>query len=82
MANKAYYRKLIQDKRAAIARERDAKKRDNQSYANMIKSAGSASSKASLRKSKIDRADGHDRRIESLKAEIARLQVEVLKAPK
>jgi len=82
MANKAYYRKMIVDKRAQMANEREAKKRDNESYARMIKSATSQSGKASLRKSKIDRAAAHDRRIESLKVEIARLQLEAARAPK
>lgn len=82
MANKAYYRKMIVDKRAQIANEREAKKRDNENYARMIKSATSPSGKASYRKSKIDSAAAHDRRIESLKLEIARLQVEVARAPK
>lgn len=82
MANKAYYRKQIVDKRAALAKEREAKKRDNESYARMIKSTTSLSGKASYRKSKIDRAAAHDRRIESLKVEIARLQLEVARAPK
>lgn len=82
MANKAYYRKLIVDKRLQITREREAKKRDNESYARMVKSATSPSGKAAYRKSKIQRAADHDRRIESLKLEIARLQVEVARAPK
>lgn len=82
MANKAYYRKQIVDKRAQMAKEREAKKRDNESYARMIKAATSPSGKAAYRKSKIDRAASHDRRIESLKIEIARLQLEVARAPK
>ena len=82
MANKAYYRKQIVDKRAQLAKEREAKKRDNESYARMIKNSTSTSGKAALRKSKIDRAAAHDRRIESLKVEIAKLQLEVAKAPK
>lgn len=82
MANKAYYRKLIVDKRAQMATEREAKKRDNESYARMIKSASTPAGKASYRKNKISRAEAHDRRIESLKLEIARLQVEVARAPK
>ncbi len=82
MANKAYYRKLIVDKRAELAKEREAKKHDNESYARMIKSATSPAGKASYKKSKIDRAESHDRRIERLKLEIARLQVEVTRAPK
>lgn len=82
MANKAYYRKQIVDKRAQLAKEREAKKRDNESYARMIKSASTPSGKASYRKSKIDRAAAHDRNIERLKIEIARLQLEVARAPK
>lgn len=82
MANKAYYRKLIAEKRAQIAIEREAKKRDNENYARMIKNSTTPSGKASYRKSKIDRAAYHDSRIESMKLEIARLQREVAKAPK
>lgn len=57
MANKAYYKKQIVDKRLQISREREAKKRDNESYARMIKSTSSPSSKASYRKSKIDKSN-------------------------
>jgi hypothetical protein len=39
-------------------------------YAKLIKSASSPSTKASYRKSKIDRATSHDRRIESIKRDI------------
>jgi folate-dependent phosphoribosylglycinamide formyltransferase PurN len=80
MATKADYRKQIIDKRAAIANEREAKKRDNAKYANIIKSATSPSSKASYRKTKISLAEGHDRRINSLKADIIRLQGYMLRA--
>lgn len=65
--SKEYYKKQIIDIRAAIEKEKEAKKRDNENYARLIKGASSPSSKASYRKSKIDRAASHDRQIESLK---------------
>lgn len=65
-----YYRKRLVDLRSAVEKEREAKKKDNERYAGYIKSASSPSSKASYRKSKIDHAASHDRRIESLKREI------------
>ena len=68
--SKEYYKKRLIDLRARIAREKEAKKRDNESYARMMKNASSPSSKASYRKSKIDRAASHDRIIESLKRDI------------
>ena len=64
-----YYKKQIIDLRARLAREKEAKKRDNEHYATLIKSA-SSSFKASYRKSKIDRAASHDRQIESIKRQI------------
>lgn len=67
-----YYRKRLIDLRADVAKEREAKKKDNAYYADLIKRATSTSSKASYRKSKIDRAASHDRRIESLKRDIER----------
>ena len=67
-----YYKKKLVDLRADVAKEKEAKKRDNERYAGLIKSASSPSSKASYRKSKIDYAASHDRRIESLKREIER----------
>ena len=67
-----YYRKRLIDLRADVAKEREAKKKDNAYYADLIKRATSPSSKASYRKSKIDRAASHDRRIESLKRDIER----------
>ena len=70
--SKEYYKKRIIDLRRYIADEREAKKRDNESYARSIKNASSSSSKASYRKSKIDRAAYHDRRIEGWKADIER----------
>lgn len=65
-----YYRKRLIDLRSAVAKEREAKKKDNAHYADLVKRASSASSKASYRKQKIDRAASHDRHIESLKREI------------
>ncbi len=67
-----YYRKHLIDLRAQVATEREAKKRDNTRYADLVKRATSPSSKASYRKQKIDHAASHDRRIESLKREIER----------
>ena len=68
--SKVYYRRRIVDIRASIIREKDAKKRDNEYYARQIKNATSPSSKASYRKSKIDRAASHDRDIEYYKRQI------------
>ena len=65
-----YYRKRLTDLRSDVAKEREAKKRDNAHYADLVKRASSPSSKASYRKQKIERAASHDRRIESLKREI------------
>lgn len=48
--SKAYYRKKIIDLRASIAKEREAKKRDNAFYADRVRSSSSPSSKASYRK--------------------------------
>lgn len=80
--NKAYYQKQIVDLRARVARERDSMKRDNEYYARMIKSASSPSSKASYRKSKIDRAESHKRNIEYLQRQIAQAQLNKAKASK
>lgn len=68
--SKEYYRKKIIDLRASMQKEKDAKKRDNEHFAQMIKNASSPSSKASFRKQKIDRAASHDRSIESYKRQI------------
>lgn len=68
--SKEYYKKKIIDLRASIEKERSQKKRDNEYYARMIKSASSPSSKASYRKNKIDKAAYHDRQIESYKRQI------------
>lgn len=68
--SKEYYKKKIIDLRADMAKEKEAKKRDNENYARWIKGATSPSSKASYRKSKIDAAARHDRRIEQYKRDI------------
>ena len=68
--SKEYYRKRIIDLRADLAKEKEAKKKDNAYYADMVKRASSPSSKASYRKSKIDYAARHDRTIESQKRQI------------
>lgn len=65
-----YYKKLIIDLRARMAKEKEAKKSDNERYASLVKSASSPSSKATYRKTKIDRAAFHDRQIESYKRQI------------
>lgn len=72
--SKDYYSKQIIDLRARVAQEKEAKKRDNEYYARMIKSASSPSSKATYRKNKIDKAAYHDRQIESLKRSILSAQ--------
>ena len=68
--SKEYYRKKIIDLRADLAKEKEAKKRDNARYADLIKRASTPSSKASYRKQKVDYAARHDSRIESLKRQI------------
>ncbi len=68
--SKDYYRKRIIDLRANLQKEKEAKKRDNAYYAERVRNTSSASSKASYRKSKIDRAASHDRTIESIKRQI------------
>ena len=65
-----YYKKQMVDLRARLQKEKDAKKRDNERYAALVKGASSPSSKASYRKSKIDHAASHDRQIESIKRSI------------
>lgn len=75
--SKEYYKKRLIDLRASIAKEREAKKKDNAYYADMIKRTSSTSSKASYRKSKISRAASHDRRIESLKRDIENVRAAI-----
>lgn len=68
--SKEYYKKRIIDLRADIAREKEAKKRDNENYSRYIKNASTPSTKASYRKSKVDAAARHDRQIEYLNRQI------------
>ena len=68
--SKEEWKKRIVDLRAEMTKEKEAKKRDNERYANYIKNASSPSSKATYRKSKIDHAASHDRRIESIKKQL------------
>lgn len=82
MSTKAYYQKQIIDLRARVAREKEAMKRDNESYARSIRSASTPTAKASYRKSKIDKAESHKRNIESLKRQIAQAQLNKVRAPK
>ncbi len=67
---KEYYRQRLIDLRTSVQKEKEAKKRDNEHYAALIRGASSPSTKASYRKNKIDRAASHDRAIESLKRQI------------
>ena len=65
-----YYRKQIIDLRARLAKEKENKKKDNAYNGDMAKKASSPSSKASYKKTKVDKAASHDRAIESLKKQI------------
>lgn len=78
--SKEYYKKRIIDLRATIAKEREAKKKDNAYYAGLTKRATTPSGKTSYRKSKIDKAASHDRRIESLKRDIERAKASLKSA--
>ncbi len=82
MGNVEYYKKQIIDLRERVKREQEAKKRDNESYARLIKSATLSSSKASYKKNKIDKAASHDRAIANLKESIARAQLSLAQARK
>ena len=64
-----YYKKQIIDLRARLEREKEAKKKDNETYSRYVAN-GSPSSKATYRKLKIDHAASHDRAIESIKRQI------------
>ena len=68
--SKEYYKKRIIDLRADIAKEKEAKKRDNERYASLVKGASSPSSKAMYRMQKIDKEAYHDRQVESYKRQI------------
>lgn len=68
--SKEYYKKKIIDLRASMVKEKEAKKRDNERYASLIKGASTPSSTASYRKNKIDAAARHDRNVENYKRQI------------
>lgn len=68
--SKEYYKRRIVDLRGSIAKEKEAKKKDNEYYTRLIKSASTPSSKASYRKNKIDKAAYHDRQVEYYKKQI------------
>lgn len=68
--SKEYYKKKIIDLRSYMAKEKEAKKSDNERYASLIKGASTPSSKANYRKQKIDKAAYHDRQIENYKRQI------------
>ena len=72
--SKEYYKKQIIDLRASITKEREAKKKDNEYYARLIKGTSSTDTKARYRRSKVDKAASHDRAIESLKKRISSAQ--------
>ena len=65
-----YYKKQMVDLRAKLQKEKDAKKKDNEYYARMVKFSSTPSGKASYRKMKVDRAASHDRKIDSIKRQI------------
>ena len=64
--SKEYYKKKIIDLRKDLEKAKEAKKKDNERYASLIKSATTPTSKASYRKRKIDASASHDRKIESM----------------
>ena len=77
-----YYKKQMVDLRAKLQKEKDAKKKDNEYYARMVKFSSTPSGKASYRKSKIDRAAYHDRQIESIKRSIETCKDNIARARK
>lgn len=70
--SKEYYKKKIIDLRAKLQKEKDAKKKDNERYADYIKRATTTDRKAYYRKEKVAHSASHDRHIESIKNEIER----------
>ena len=70
--SKEYYKKRIIDLRAKLEKEKEAKKRDNERFADSIKRASTPDRKAYYRKEKVSRAAAHDREIESIKRDIER----------
>ena len=65
-----YYKKQIIDLRARLEREKEAKKKDNETYSRYVAKASTPGQKASYKKTKIDYAASHDRAIESIKRQI------------
>lgn len=55
---------------ANLAKEREQKKKDNESYARQIAAATTPARKAALRKDKMNRAAVHDNRINQMKREL------------
>lgn len=78
--DKAYYRKQLIDIRAKIAKEKEAKKKDNEYYARLVKGASTTTLKAQYRKSKVDKAASHDRTINNLKAQVERVKAAMARA--
>ena len=77
-----YYKKQMVDLRARLQKEKDAKKKDNEYYARMVKFASTPSGKASYRKSKIDRAASHERQIDYIKRQIETCKDNIARARK
>ena len=77
-----YYKKQMVDLRARLQKEKEAKKKDNEYYARMVKFASTPSGKASYRKSKIDRAASHDRQIDYIKRQIESCKDNIARARK
>lgn len=65
-----YYKKQMVDLRNRLDKEKEAKKKDNERFADLVKRASSPNYKASYRKAKLDHAAAHDRQIESIKRSI------------
>ena len=77
-----YYKKQMVDLRARLQKEKEAKKKDNEYYARMVKFASTSSGKASYRKSKIDHAASHDRQIDYIKRQIESCKDNIARARK
>lgn len=65
-----YYKSQMVSLRAKLEKEKEAKKKDNERYADLVKRSSTPSSKESYRKAKIDHAASHDRAIEYIKRQI------------
>lgn len=77
-----YYKKRLVDLRASLLKAKEKKKKDNEYYAKLIKGTSITSTKASYRKSKIDRAASNDRQIESIKRQIDSAKVSLARVRK